>query len=105
MYAQFCCDIQLQKDKINQTRLTVGSDRLDYYTKSSTEMIGLKTIKIHFNSTILTKDKKYVAVDIKNFYTNSKLDSSDCMPHHYLRNIWRSTEQTNYQPRSKEKPC
>ena len=29
-YARFCCDIRLQKDDINRTRLTVGGDRLQY---------------------------------------------------------------------------
>ena len=28
-YARFCCDVRLQKDDINRTRLTVGGDRLE----------------------------------------------------------------------------
>ena len=27
-YARFCCDVRIQNDDINQTRLTVGGDRL-----------------------------------------------------------------------------
>lgn len=51
-YTQFCYDIQLQKDEINRTQLTVGGDRLNYDRKTSTETEGLKIIKIHLNSKI-----------------------------------------------------
>ena len=74
--AWFCCDIQLQKNEIIWTRLTVGGDdQLDYNGKACTDTTGLKTIKIHLASIISTKGAKYVAVDIGNLYTNSKLDS------------------------------
>ena len=36
-------------------------------------------MKIHLNSTISTKDAKYAAADIGNFYTNSKLESPEYM--------------------------
>ena len=39
-------------------------------------------IKIHLNSTISTKDAKYAAADIRNFYTNLKLESSEYMKIH-----------------------
>ena len=81
-YARFCCDVRLQKDDINRTRLTVGGDRLTYDSKTSTETVGLETIKIYLNSTISTKDAKYAAADIGNFYTNSKLKSSEYMRIH-----------------------
>ena len=82
-YARFCCDVRLQKDDINRTRLTVGGYRLIYNGKSSTETAGLETIKIHLNSTISTKDEKYAAADVGNFYTNSKLESSEYMKIHF----------------------
>ena len=81
-YTRFCYDVLLQKDDINQTRLTVGGDRLKYNGKTSTETAGLETIKIHLNSTISTKDAKYAAADIGNFCTNSKLESSEYMRIH-----------------------
>ena len=56
-----------KKNDINQTQLTVGGDRLEYKGKTSTETAGLETIKIHFNSTISTKDAKFAAADIGNF--------------------------------------
>ena len=81
-YAQFCCDIQLQKGEINRTRLTVGGNLLEYKGKTSTKSASLETIKIHLNSTISTKDAKYAAADIGNFYTNSKLDTPEYMKIH-----------------------
>ena len=54
--------------------MTVGGNHLQYNGKTSTELAGLETIKIHLNSTISTKNAKYAATDIRNFYTNSKLD-------------------------------
>ena len=55
---------------------------LEYNKKTSTETAGLETIKIHLNSTIWTKDAKYAAADIGNFYTNSKLELSEYMRIH-----------------------
>ena len=81
-YARFCCDVRLQKDEINRTRLTVGGNLLEYVGKISTESASLETIKIHLNSTISTKDAKYAAADIGNFYTNSKLDTPEYMKIH-----------------------
>ena len=57
----------------------MGGDRLEYNLKTSTRTAGLETIKIRLNSTISTKDAKYVAANIGNFYTNSKLESSEYM--------------------------
>ena len=59
--------------------MTIGGNNLQYDGKTSTKTVGLKTTKIHLNSTISTKDAKYAAADIGNFYTNSKLDSPKYM--------------------------
>ena len=55
---------------------------MEYNGKTSTETASLETIKIHVNSTISTKNAKYAAADIGNFYTNSKLESSEYMRIH-----------------------
>ena len=62
--------------------MTIGGNHLQYNGKTSTEIAGLETIKIYLNSTISTKNAKYAAVDIGNFYTNSKLDSPEYMRTH-----------------------
>ena len=50
--------------------------------KKSAETAGLETKQIHLNSAISTKDEKYAANNIGNFYNNSKLESSDYMRIH-----------------------
>ena len=63
----------------------MGGDRLKFDGKTSTETAGLETIKIHLNSTTSTKYAKYakyVATDIGNFYTSSKLELSEYMRIH-----------------------
>ena len=60
----------------------MGGDRLEFEGKTSTETAGIKTIKINFNSIISTKDTEFAAADIKNFYTNSSLESSEYMRIH-----------------------
>ena len=62
--------------------MTAGGNLLEYNGKISTETASLETIKIHLNSTISTKNAKYTAADIGNFYTNSKLDSPEYMRIH-----------------------
>ena len=56
-YACFCCDVQLQKDDINWTRLTVGRDRPKFGQKISTKLAGLETIKVKLNSIVSTRMK------------------------------------------------
>ena len=62
--------------------MIIGGDRPEYDGKTSTETASLETIKIHLNSTISTKDVKYAAADIGNFYTNLKFDSTKYMRIH-----------------------
>ena len=59
IYARFYCDIQLQKDEINRTRLTVGANLLEHEEITSTESAKLETMKLNLNSTISTKDTKH----------------------------------------------
>ena len=63
--------------------MTAGGNLLEYNGKISTETASLETIKIHLNSTISTKNPKYAAADIGNFYTNSKFDSPEYMRIHH----------------------
>ena len=42
----------------------------------------MKTVKIHLNSTIFTKEARYACADLGNFYTNSKLEKPEYMRIH-----------------------
>ena len=84
-YARFVSEIKLQKAEIHRTRMTAGGDRLDDYEgKTSTDTAGLETIKIHLNSTISRArlGAKYLCIDIKNMYLNTKLPSPEYMRIH-----------------------
>jgi hypothetical protein len=81
-YARFCSDIRPQKAETHQNRLTAGGDRLDYEGQTSTDTLGLETIKIHINSTISSKEAKYMCIDIGNMYLNTKLLSLEFMRIH-----------------------
>lgn len=67
-------------------------DIVDYDKKTNTKIVGLETIIIHINSTILTKVAKYVAiVDIGMFYKNSRLESLEftkCTSVYFHKNHW-----------------
>ena len=79
---EYMYPLERKQYDINRTRLTVGGDRLDCNGETSTETAGLETIKIHLNSETSTKDAKYTAANIGNFYTNSKIESSEYMRIH-----------------------
>lgn len=81
-YARFVCEELPQKDEVQQTRLTVGGDQLDYDGDTATDVASMDTTKIHLNSVISTPGARYIAANIGNFYTNSKLPSPEYMRVH-----------------------
>ena len=74
-YANFVCDIRLQKAESHWTRLTVGGDRLDYHADPSAPAVGLLDTKIHLNSVIsdAKRGARFCAPYIKNYYLNNPL--------------------------------
>ena len=54
-------------------RLTVGGDKIYYYSPFSTPTADLTTAKIHWNSVLSTLDGKYFIVYFKNFYLNNPM--------------------------------
>ena len=49
----------------------MGGDRIVYPGDCGMPTVALLTVKLHQNSTISTKDTRYMTIDIKNFYLNS----------------------------------
>ena len=62
--------------------MTAGGDRLHYEGKTSTDVSGLNTIKIHWNSVLSTPRAKYMTMDISNMYLNTKLPEPEYMKVH-----------------------
>jgi hypothetical protein len=67
------CTVQPKEAEHNQTRFTVGGDRINYPGKISTPTVEMLVAKMLFNSTISTKDARFITMDISNFYLMAPL--------------------------------
>ena len=72
-YAQMVVDKRLEKEEVNQTRITAGGDRLEFQGNTSTETAGLETAKMVFNLVVSTPDAKFMTIHIRNMYLNTPL--------------------------------
>jgi hypothetical protein len=57
----------------------VGGDQIEYPGDKLTRTSGLTTAKMLFNSTISTPGARFLAIDIKDFYLNTPLESNKYM--------------------------
>jgi len=80
IYGRIVCDIRPQKVETHRVRLTTGGNLIIYNSTTSTLIAAITTIKTHWNSVVSTPKAKYLTLDIKDFYLNSKLDEYE-----YLR--------------------
>jgi hypothetical protein len=79
-YGLISCLVQPEKiDKPNRTRLVTGEDRVHYPGNAGTPTANLLTIKIHINSIISTAGKKFMTMDIKDFYLNTAMAGYEYM--------------------------
>ena len=74
-YAKFICNIRPQKPDTHSIHLTAGGDKLDYPGDPSYPAVSLLNVKIHINSTIsrAKNNKRYMCIDIKNFYLGTPM--------------------------------
>ncbi len=72
-YGSFNCDIKPNKEEINCTRLTMGSDRINYLDDCGTPTADMILFKILVNSIISTPNAKCVMMDIKDFYLQTPM--------------------------------
>ena len=73
-YARYVVDVRPEKEDPNRVRITAGGNRLDYFGETSTETASLETAKILINSVLSTKNAKFMAMDISNFYIQNDLE-------------------------------
>jgi hypothetical protein len=78
-YLSIVVDIRLQKEETLCVRFTCGGDKIVYAGNVSTPTADMSTIKIHLNSTISTKDAKYMTMDVVDFYLNNPLPTLEYM--------------------------
>ncbi len=78
-YGSFQCTVRPEKDKPNQTRFTVGGDRINYPGKVATPTADKLAAKILFNSVISTRGVRFMMIDISNFYLMTPLKRPECI--------------------------
>ena len=72
-YRQFVCTVRPDKAEPNQTRFTVGGDRINYPGQVATPTAEMLVAKMLFNSVISTKGARFMTMDISNFYLMTPL--------------------------------
>ena len=72
-YGQFVCTIRPEKAEPNQTRFTVGGDRINFPGEVATPTADMLVAKALFNSVISTAGAKFMTMDISNFYLMTPL--------------------------------
>ncbi len=72
-YGKFVCTVQPEKAEPNQTRFTVGGDRINYPGTVATLTAEMLVAKMLFNSIMSTKDARFMTMDISNFYLMTPL--------------------------------
>ena len=82
-YGSMVCDHRPLKKEPNRCRLVVGGDRLTYKHKTAAPAANLLEAKIMFNSTISTKNAKFLTIDIKDFFLSSKMAQPKYMRIHW----------------------
>jgi hypothetical protein len=70
---QFVCTVRPEKAEPNQTRFTVGGDRINYPGAVATPTAEMLVAKMLFNSINSTKDARFVTMDISNIYLMTPL--------------------------------
>lgn len=68
-----------QKAQSKRIRFTVGGNLLTYDGNASTRTSDLTTVKLHLNSVISTENGRYMTIDLKDFYLNTRLDTKEYM--------------------------
>ena len=63
----------------NRNRLTVGGDMVKYPGDCGTPTVELTTVKLLFNRIISKLNAKFVTIDIKGFYLNTRMSQSKYM--------------------------
>ena len=78
-YARLVSEIRPHKSETHRFRMTVGGNLLDYADDTNSSTVALTTSKILFNSIVSTQNAKFLGLDIKNFYLQTKLPNSQWM--------------------------
>ena len=76
-HSRIVCNRRPQKEEINRTRLTFGGNNLLVDMDCGTPPVDLLTVKLLLNRVIMTPGAKFVTLDIKDFYSNTLMESQE----------------------------
>ena len=78
-YIRLVTSLQTHKKEINWVQITVGGNKLLYTDITATQQASLTTTKCSINSTLSTKNAKFMSVDIKDYYYGTVLKKFEYM--------------------------
>ena len=78
-YARIVADYRPQKEDPYRVRITVGGDKVQYSGETYTPTADITTAKVLFNSVLSTPLAKFMNIDIKDFYLETKMDEPEYM--------------------------
>ena len=78
-YGRIVATIRSAKVETHRVRLTVDSNRTNYYGDKSIFMAEIETVNILLNSTISTPRIIFSTVDVKDFYVNTPISTFEYM--------------------------
>ena len=78
-YGRICANYRPEKSDTYHIRLTVGGNLINFPGDCGSPTAYMLTIKLLLNSTILTKGKKLMTIDISNFYLNTQMERPEYM--------------------------
>ena len=73
-YGKVVCNVRPKKEETNRTRLTFGGSNCVTAIDCGTPTANLLTVKLLFNSVVLTPGAKFLGLDLKDFYLNTPMD-------------------------------
>ncbi len=68
------CNVHPKKEELNQTRLTMGSDKINILMICGIPMTSLLTVKLLLNSIVSTPGAKFLGMDLQNFYLTTPVE-------------------------------
>ena len=78
-YTRFVCSYRPQKAEPYRTRITVGSNLIDYPGNLSMKVADMTTFKILVNSTLSIPGARWLGLDVKNYYLGTPMEDYEYM--------------------------
>jgi hypothetical protein len=71
------CEVRLEKDNPNPTRITIGGNRICYPGNVGTNTALLELVKLLLNSALSWKGARFSSINLKNFYLDTPMPNPE----------------------------